>query len=208
MSLIKNLKIARDPEGYWRSHGWGPEWRFPVTGPRGEPLAVSARMPGEWKATDVLKMAPEAAASSGSVAQAMALLAREVDAAGVIGVLGIGRAVKREGKPDAHLFAVIAFALADVAGPPPESIPGAEVEPVEFEHPNGPYRGIRVRRTKQVGAASDQLGKSVLTVQYLLRTDYGVLATTFATPQQDAFEKLTPVLDKIAGACWLDPAGR
>ncbi len=46
---------------------------------------------------------------------------------------------------------------------------------------------------------------SFLTIQYMVRTDYGVLTSTFATPQGEVFDRLIPVLDKIAGACWLDP---
>jgi len=203
MSLIKDLRIARDPERYWRSRGWGPEWRFPVPRPAGEALALSIRIPVEWEAIDVLKMAPDVAQTP--LPQAMATLAREVDAAGVITVLGIARPVAREGKPDAHLFAILTCALTDVAGPAPDSIPGAEVEPIELNHPNAPYRGVRVRRVRSANV-SGKPPMSFLTVQYLVQTGHGWLATTFATPQRDVFERLGPLLDKIAGATWLDPA--
>jgi hypothetical protein len=207
MPLIKDLRIARDPERYWRSRGWGPEWRFPVARPGDEPLALSLRVPIDWKAVDVLEMPAEVAATPGSLSQAMARLAREVDASGVIAVLGIARTVAREGKPDAHLFATITFALTDVAGPAPDSIPGAEVEPIELNHPGAPYRGVRVRRVRDA-VEPGKAPMSFLTVQYLVQTGYGWLATTFATPQRDVFERLGPLLDKIAGATWLDPAGQ
>jgi hypothetical protein len=205
MSLIKDIRLARDSERRLRSQGWGPEWRYPVERSGGDSLVLSFRVPVDWKAIDVLKM-PSEAAASGSLAQAMALLAREVDATGVIGVVGIGRVVEREGQPDLNLFATISFAFAEVAGPLPESSADTEVEAIEFEHQEWSYRGVRVRRTHPVKAAPDQLGASFLTIQYLVRTDYGALAITFATPQA-AFGQLIPLLDKIAGACVLRPAG-
>lgn len=204
MSLIKDLRIARDPERYWRSKGWGPEWRFPVEQSGGERLMLSLRVPVDWQAIDVLKMPAEAATAEGSMTQAMAALARETDAAGVIAVVGIGRAVALEGKPDAHLFATITVALADLPGPAPDSIPGAEVEPIELDHGRGVYRGVRVRRTRNA-AAPGLAPMKFLTVQYLVDTGHGWLSTTFATPQHDVFEKLGLLFDKIAGACWLDP---
>jgi hypothetical protein len=134
------------------------------------------------------------AATTGPLAAAVAPLARGIDAAGVIAIIGIAHPVPRKGAADAHVFATVTVALADVAGAFPESVPGAEVAPVEFGHPAGNYRGVRIRRVR-----------STLTVQYLVRTEHGVLAITFSTPQVDVFERLGDLFDKVAATCSLAP---
>jgi hypothetical protein len=207
MSLIKSLKVARDPEAYWRSQGWGPKQTFLVERSDADPLMLTLRVPADWTTYDVLKMPADVAATPGSMAQALANLGRVVDRSGVITVLGIARAVEREGMPDTHLFATITVALADLAGPAPESIPGAEVEPVEFDDPRGSYRGVRVRRAQSRAVVADQPPMSFLTVQYLLQTDFGWLAITFATPQHDVFAKLGLLFDKISAAVRLEGEG-
>ena len=206
MSLIKSLKYANDPEGYWRSEGWGPEWRFPAQGLRGETLACSIRAPLDWKMVDVGKLPAADAASPGSVGQAMVKLREACDATGMIAVLGIEHAVKREDKPDGHLFATISVALADVADPTTESVEGDDVQPFEYKWEKRPYRGVRVRRVQTAELVPGRPPMPFITVQYLMRCDYGVLATTFATPQRE-FDRLIALFDKIARGCWLDPAG-
>ena len=205
LKIVQSLKIARDPEAYWRSQGWGPKLTFLIDERSdGEPLALTLRVPVDWTTCDVLKMPADVAATPGSMAQALANLGRVVDRSGVITVLGIARGVEREGQPDTHLFATITVALADVPGPAPESIPDAEVEPVEFEDPRGGYRGVRVRRVQSRAVVPDQPPMSFLTVQYLLETDQGWLAITFATPQHEVFARLGSLFDKIAAACRLE----
>jgi hypothetical protein len=204
MSLIKSLKIARDPEAYWRSQGWGPKLTFLVPRSDGERLVLSLRVPADWEAVDVLNMPREVAATPGSMAQALANLGRVVDQSGVVTVLGIARAVEREGQPDAHLFATITLAVADVPGESPDSIPGAEVEPIEFKDPRGDYRGVRVRQVLSREVVPDQPPMSFLTVQHLIQTEHGWLAITFATPQHEVFAKLGRLFDKIAASCRLD----
>jgi hypothetical protein len=205
MSLIKSLQHARDPEGYWRSQGWGPEWRFPAQGTGGEALAFSIRSPLDWKLVDVRKLPVDGSAPDGSVAQAMIRLREACDAAGMIAVLGIEHTVKRENKPDAHLFATISVALADVADPTTQSVPGEDVEPFEYSWDKRSYQGVRARTVRTAELVPDRPPIPFISVQYLLRCDYGVLATTFATPQRE-FDRLTPLFDKIARACRLERA--
>ena len=203
MSLIKNLKIARDPEAYWRSQGWGPKLTFLVTS-ADEPLVLTLRVPVDWESIDVLNMPADVAATPGSMAQALANLGRLVEATSVITILGIVRAIEREGQADTHLFATVTIALTDVPGPAPESIPGAEVEPVEFKHPHGDYQGVRVRQVQIRAVVPDQPAMSFLTVRYLIETDHGRLAIAFATPQHDVFAKLAGLFDRIAGGVRLE----
>jgi hypothetical protein len=205
VSLIKDIKIALDPEREWRRRGWGEEHRYPVTGSDGQALVLTFRVPVEWDTIDVMKLRADAAAPDGSLARALVMLSREVETTGAIAVVGIARTVPREGKPDASLFAVLTFAVSDLPGPAPAEIPGAEVEPIELNHPGLPYKGVRIRRIRDATVPSGQQ-IPVLTVQYLVDTGHGWLATTFATPQPEVFERLVPLLDKIASACWLDPA--
>jgi hypothetical protein len=200
----ERARIARDPEAYWRSCGWGPEWRFPATRSDGEPLVLSLRVPVDWKAFDVMQMPADAVARTDALEQTVAALARGIDAAGVIAIMGIGHELPREGMSDAQLFVTLTVALAEVSGPFPDRITGAEVEPVEFAQPGVTYRGVRIRRVRNAAVLPDQPALPVLTVQYMVRTDHGVLAITFITPQVDAFEKLGLLLEKIAGACSLD----
>jgi hypothetical protein len=134
-----------------------------------------------------------AAATTGPLAAAVGPLARGIEAAGVIAIMGIAHPLPRKGAVDAHAFATVTVALADVAGAFPESVPGAQVAPVEFGHPQGSYRGVRIRRVS-----------GTLTVQYLVRTEHGVLAITFTTPQVDVFERLGEFFDKVAATCSLD----
>ncbi|HWF73830.1 MAG TPA: hypothetical protein VG186_10830 [Solirubrobacteraceae bacterium] len=205
MSLIKNLKIARDPEAYWRRQGWGPKLTFLIERPGAERLALTLRIPLDWQAFDALDMPADAEPPPGSMAQAVAALARVAGAAGVITVLGITRTVAREGNPDAQLFATVSVALADVPGEAPESSPAAEVGAVEFEHPDGDYRGTRIREVRRAEIVPGNEPASFLSVQYLLETEYGWLAVTFATPQVEVFEKLGLLFDKIAGGCRIEP---
>jgi hypothetical protein len=199
MSLIKSLQKARDPEAHWRSQGWGPEWRFPAEGTGGEPLTFSIRSPLDWKLVDVRKLPVDGSAPEGSIAQAMVRLREVCDAAGMIAVLGIEHTVQREDKPDGHLFATISVALADVADPTLDSVPGGDVEPFEYRWDERPYRGVRARTVRTAELVPGHPPMAFISVQYLLRCDYGVLATTFATPQRE-FERLTPLFDKIARA--------
>jgi hypothetical protein len=200
MHLARRLQLARDPEGFWRSQGWGPEWRFRTARRGGRRLDFSIRVPVDWNAFDVMKMPAEAATRPGGLAQAVQALAQGVDAAGVIAIMGIGHDLPREGEPDAHLFVLLSVALRVVPGPFPDSIPGARVDPILFEHEGGNYPGVRVRRVHHAEALSGEPPMSLLTVQYLVQTDYGVLASTFVTPQVAVFETLMPLLDKVAGA--------
>ncbi|HEY5316980.1 MAG TPA: hypothetical protein VIJ20_03310 [Solirubrobacteraceae bacterium] len=211
MNLIESglrPETPGDPEAHWRSHGWGPKWKFPATRSDGARLVLSLRVPLDWKATDVMKMPAEAATKSGSLAEVVATLARGIDAAGVIAIMAIGYDFPREGKPNSELYVMLNVALKDVPGPLPESILGADVEPVEFKHPGGDYRGVRIRRVSDGAALPDQPPQPILTVQYMLRTEHGVLATTFMTPQVGVFEKLVPLLDKIADGCSLELEAR
>jgi hypothetical protein len=187
-----NSPMVRDPEAYWRSSGWGPEWRFPTTRADGEPLELALRVPGGWEAFDVMKRPVGNAATTGPLAAAVGPLARGIEAAGVIAVIGIAHPLARKGATDAHVFATLTVALGDVAGAFPESVPGAEVAPVEFRHPEGSYRGVRISRVS-----------GTLAVQYLVRTEHGVLAITFTTPQVDVFERLGELFDKVAATCSL-----
>ncbi len=205
MPLTKDIWNMRDPERYWRSRGWGSEWRFPALGPAEEPLKLTVRAPADWTLVDVRELPEADVAPSGSVAQAMARLSQVVATAGVIALLGVERTVAREDKPDLHLFATLTIALKDLPGPMPESLPDAQVEPIELEHPKQAYRGIRVRRVQTAEIVPGQPPMPFLTIQYMVRTDHGVLTSTFATPQGEIFDRLIPALDKIAGACWLDP---
>jgi hypothetical protein len=207
VSLIKSLQQARDPEARWRAHGWGPERRFPAEGPDGRKLAFSIRAPLDWRLVDVRRLADEGPPPAGSVAETMLNLREALDAAGVIAVLGIEHTVMREDKADAHLFATISVALADVPDPTPESVPGADPEPLEYSWDKRPYRGVRTRGTRTAELVPGRPAVSFLTVQYLIRCDYGVLATTFATPQRE-FERLTPLFDKITRSCHFERGRR
>jgi hypothetical protein len=181
---------------------------FPATGSRGEPLVLSTRAPADWRVFDVMKMPADAAARNGSLAHVVAALARGIDAAGVIAILALGRDLPREGQPDAQLFATLTVSLADVAGPFPRSVPGAEVEPIEFKHPHERYRGVRIHRVRNAAVLPDQPPVPVLSVQYMVQTRHGLLISTFMTPQVDVFIRLLPVFDAIAGACRLDVEDR
>ncbi|HWF52879.1 MAG TPA: hypothetical protein VG294_19700 [Solirubrobacteraceae bacterium] len=198
-----NSRLASDPETYWRDAGWGPEWRFPVTRADGEPLELALRVPLDWEAFDVMKRPLGEAAETGPLAQVLAPLARGIDAAGVIAIMGIAHPLPREGAPDAHLFVTLTVALADLTGAFPDSVPGSEVEPVEFAHPGGPERGVRIRRTRDAAVAPGAPPLPVLTVQYLVRTEHGVMAITFMTPQVDVFDRLGELFEKIAATCSL-----
>ncbi|MDQ6775291.1 MAG: hypothetical protein M3071_03505 [Actinomycetota bacterium] len=198
-------QLALDPEAYWRSSGWGPEWRFPATRLDGEPLELSLRVPLAWEAFDVMKRPVGAATMTGPLARAVAPLAQGIEAAGVIAIIGIDHALPLEGADDAHLFVTLTVALADVTGAIPEYFPGAQVEPVEFGHPDGSYRGLRIRRIKEAAVTPDGHPVPLLAVQYMVRTEHGVLAIAFATPQVEVFEALDELLVKIAGTCTLTP---
>lgn len=199
MSLIKSLKHAVDPEAPWREGGWAPEWRFPAEGARRESLVFSIRRPLDWNCADLRDLA-DGSAPDGSVAQAMVKLREVCDAAGTIAVLGIEHPVKRENKPDAHLFATISVALAGGPNPTLESVPGPDVEPFEYTLDKRPYRGVRAREVRTAELIPGCPPIPLIAVRYLVRCDYGVLATTFATPQRE-FERLTLLFDKIAGGC-------
>ena len=202
MPLIKDIFARRDPEEHWRSRGWGPEWRFPAAGPGGQPISLRVRTPLDWTKVDVRKL-PERA-PTGSVAEAMRRLSATIGTAGVIALLGVEHTVAREGTPDLHLFATLTVALKDLDGPMPESLPEASVAPIELNTVGGRYAGVRVRRVSKAEIVAGQPPMAFLTVQYMVRTRYGVLASTFATPQQEIFDRLIPVFDKIAGAIWLE----
>jgi hypothetical protein len=204
--VIKNLWSTRDPESYWRSRGWGSEWRFPAMGPRGETLAFSIRAPLDWSLVDVRKLPDADVSPPGSVAQAMVKLRDMYDAAGMIAVLGMEHTIKREHMPDAHLFATISVALADNPDPRADALLGADVQPFEYSANQRPYRGMRARGITTAEVVPGRRAKPVITVQYLMRCDYGVLAIMFATPQRE-FDRLMPLFDKIASASWLHRRG-
>jgi len=204
VNLFKSSDTVEDREAIWRSHGWGPPWKFPATRAGGTPLVLSLRVPVAWKAMDVMKMPAEVASTNGSLAQAVATLAHGIEAAGVVAIMGIGHELPREGKPDAQLFVLLSIALKDAHGPLPDAIPGADLEPVEFKHEAGNYRGVRIRRVTDAAVLPEHPPQPVLSTQYLLKTRHGVLACTFTTPQVVVFEKLSPLLDKIAAGCHLD----
>jgi hypothetical protein len=203
VSLIKAFKHVRDPEAIWRENGWGPKLTFLAARPDGEPLVLTLRVPLEWETCDVLHMPAEVAAEPGSLAHALASLGKEVDSPDPITVLGMARPVQREGKPDVHLIATVTIAVADVSGPAPESVPGGEVEPVEFRNSERDYRGVRIREVKSRELVPGQ-PLSFLTVQYMLECEHGWLVITFATPQADVFTKLGGLLDKIVEGVRLD----
>jgi hypothetical protein len=202
--MIKNILKGRDPESIWRSEGWGSEWTFPAVGAQGEQLDFKIRTPLEWAKADVRAL-PETSPPE-SVAQAMRRLSSAVGTAGVVALLGVEHTVARQDEPDLHLFATLTVALKDLPGAMPESLPDAQVGPIELNTPGGLYRGVRIRRLAQAELVPDRPAMPYLTVQYMVRTDYGVLASTFATPQVGTFDGLMAVFDKIATACWLDPA--
>ena len=204
MPVIKNILRGRDPESIWRSEGWSSEWRFPAVGSGGEELLFKIRTPLEWTKADVRSL-PETSPAE-SVAEAMRRLSAAVGTAGVVALLGVEHTVAREDEPDVHLFATLTVALKDLAGPMPDSVPDAEVSPVDLNTPGGHYRGVRVRGLAEAELVPGRSAMPYLTVQYMVRTDYGVLASTFATPQVGTFEGLMPVFDKIATACWLERA--
>jgi hypothetical protein len=93
-----------------------------------------------------------------------------------------------------------------VPAPTPQSLPGADVEPV----PHGPdfrYPGVRVRRLESAEIVPGQPPTEFLSVQYLLDTEYGVLAVTFATPQVEIFDEEGKMLFmRIASASKLERA--
>jgi hypothetical protein len=208
MSLIKALKYRRDPEALWHKSGWGPKLTFLASGTHGEPLVLTLRVPLDWETCDVLNMPAEVAATPGSMAQAMASVAKVVDSAGAITVLGMTLPVKREGEPDVNLLATMTIALADAPGPPPESMSGAEVEPVEFRYGGrSAYRGVRIRQEQRRDNVPSQPPIPFLIVQYMLECEHGRLVITFATPQMDVFTRLAGLLDKIAEGVRLEARG-
>jgi hypothetical protein len=207
MNPSNDIDVTGDREAYWRSQGWGPEWSFDTTRTDGRPLVFSIRVPVAWNACDVMKLPVDRAEDRHSLPHMLAALARGIDAAGVIAIMGIGHDLIMEGEPPAGLFAVLTVALRQVPGPFPDSIPGARVDSVEFGHAGGNYPGVRIVRLHE-GEGEGEGEGSLLTVQYLVQTDHGVLASTFATPQAGLFERLLPLLDKIAGSGELGLRGR
>lgn len=174
--------------------GWGPRLTWPVTGAGEGELLFALRIPLEWKTVDALDRPP---GEPGSLNQVMTALARSVDAAGVIAA----QCIFRMAGEHAPVFATVTAARADVAGPPPESVPGAEVERASL--PVG--GGVRVKRTREAELVPGRDPMPVLIVQYLLETGHGALALTFTTPQHAIFDEFAELFEKIAQTAWLGP---
>jgi hypothetical protein len=206
LSLIKALKHRRDPEAIWREGGWGPTRAFPTSGFDGEPLMLTLRLPLGWDAADLLKVPPEMAADvkPGSLAEAITSTASVAGTSGAIAVLGMTRPIEREGKPDARALLSMTVALSDLPGPAPESIPDAEVKPVEFKDEDRDYRGVRIQQIRSREVLPGVL--PFLTVQFMLETEHGWLVITFATPQANFFTRTETLFDKIAETCLLKSA--
>src|ERR1700727_1902461 len=83
--------VTHNAEGDPRSRGWGRTRYFPATGSSGEELVLSTRAPADWHVIDVMKMPADVVRRNGSLAQVVATLARGIDAAKVIAILGLGR---------------------------------------------------------------------------------------------------------------------
>jgi hypothetical protein len=205
MSLIKALKP--DPEAKWRKGGWRPRLAFRTSGFGGEPLTLTLRLPLEWMTCDFLALPAEVTAvkpKPGSLAEAMMSIATVADRSGAITVQGMVRPVELEGRPDFYLLLTMTVALAQLPGPAPQSIPDAEVRPVEFKDEGGAYRGTRIRQIRSREFLPGQPAVSFLTVQFMLETGHGWLVITFATPQADLFTQTESMFDKIAEMCRLE----
>jgi hypothetical protein len=116
----------------------------------------------------------------------------------------MARPVELEGRPDFYLLLTMTVALSQLPGPAPESIPDAEVKPVEFKDEAGDYRGKRIQQIRSRDVLPGQPAVSFLTVQFMLETEHGWLVVTFATPQANFFARAESMFDKIAETCRLE----
>ena len=163
---------------------------------------LRVRTPLPWRRIDAREVSDPVL--TGSVAQAMQRLSSTAGAAGVLAVLGMEHTLALGGAPHLRLFATLTVALKDLPGPMPELRPGDGVTPIELNTAGGRYAGVRVRRVSESAIVPGAAPVSFLTIQYLVRTRYGVLASTFATPQPEIFDRLIPALHQIAAGVWLE----
>jgi hypothetical protein len=163
----------------------------------GETLSVAIEPPTTGETFDLLATIGETF-PPGSPAEVMTTLARASHHPGVVAVRGF--ALRMTPRP---LMFTLAIALTQVEGemPDPETIEDGDAESIEL--PVGD--GIRISRRRRAVLRSDHNAEPVLTVQYLIATDFGGLAMTFATPHVDGQTEFTLLFDKIARSCRITP---
>jgi hypothetical protein len=191
---LERALVARRGERVWDEAGWGPRLAWPVPGR--ESLVFSLRVPRPWKTVDALAR-PDG--EPGSLDQALPALAQGIEAGGVITAQGIFTFAP----DDTPVFGTLTAALSDVPGEPPARLPDAEVESATLRV----GRGARVRRVRDAQVVPGRLPIPVMTLQYLLRTEHGALALTFATPQRGLFDELAELFDQVVQTCLLTAPG-
>jgi hypothetical protein len=193
--------VSQGP-GPGHTRGMG-EFAFPATRSDGVALELSLGVPMGWEAFDMMELPAEAASANPALGQRAATLARGIDAAGVIAIVGMGCDLPLESATVTQAFVTLTVALAGVRGAFPDSVPGGEVNPVEFMHPGGSYRGVRIRGITHVEVLPGWPPVPVRTEQFMVRTEHGVLVITFTTLQVELFDRLAALLEAIAGTCSL-----
>jgi hypothetical protein len=167
------------------SDGWGAPLRFAVERPGQPPLSFRFRLPEGVRLIDVRRLAA-AAGAPGTVARAAKGLERGAQAAGVI-VIG---AISPPPAPDGpvEVLATVTVALSDVPGPPRvEDYLLPQSERADQEVTRLSDRVARIRRLSVESLSAGHEPVPILTIQYLVQTEYGAMSMTFSTTHHEMF---------------------
>jgi hypothetical protein len=185
-----------DFEQVWRRAGWGARRTWGAESRDGDRLALSLRLPLDWRTASLTDPVGEEPPSSPREA-----LAAWAGLSGAITAQRLALLLPRTDAPAFPLLATMIATLGAVEGAPAEALAGDGARPVVTL---SGLCGVRLRAVRELTEAAAPL--SVLVVQYLLETPHGGLAVAFSAPQAPFHVKLERLFDQVAQTIQLDPS--